>query len=298
MNYVISLIIALTMSLNANANVLLRFKTPITVHAQYLGDILVITPDIHHWSNIKLDNHPLAGQKISKDQITQWLTQQTGQLNYQWQGKKVATIQHNIQSKRIDLINKAQSALTLHLQKHYHSLEIHAISKPKDSDIPLDKWTIKLPQLNVATKRMCVRLHHDKVSIPIWFTVKAYQKVLVATHQIKNRSEINDRDFILKNREVTPLNHKPYHTIPHHTWLIKTMNKGQILTDYYIANRPQVLKGETVRITVINKGISITTDAIALSDGYLGQHIKMNNPKSNKLFVAVVTDKNQAEIRS
>lgn len=293
MNYVINLLIILAISMTAHGTMTMRFKPLITQQAQYVSDILSVHPHSHRLESIQLDSHPVPGQTITQDQLINWLTHQTGPFKYLWRGKKTAHILSNAPTKSQDLIALAQTALINQLKNQYHSIEVHAISHPRDSDLPLQQLYVVLPDSEFVSKRMCVRLKHNKISIPVWFSIKAYQKVLVAKQRISKNNTINPADFIWRDRNITNLNHKPYVSAIENKWLIKTINKNQVLTVDHLAEKPDVLKGHAVLVNVRHKTISIK--AIAQKNGYQGESIPMRNTASGKIFIAVVTEKNQAE---
>lgn len=283
------------MSMNGMAHPILSFQPQIHADAHQLGDILTITPDSHHWSEIPLNSHPRAGEKISKDQIINWLTQQTGPVAYQWQGVKKTSIQQQTQSNTSALIKKAHTALIRQLSQYYENVSARAISQPTAHVHQLSTFTVELPPSNWIAKRVCVRLRHQNTSIPIWFAVQAYQKVLVAKHQIKNQSELGPNDLRIEQKEITGLRHKPLPLKTQKNWAIKTIQAHQILTDNLVVKKPDVLKGQLVQVKVNSPHLFIASKAMALNNGYKGQCIPLKNPNSNQLFTAKITAVNQVE---
>jgi flagella basal body P-ring formation protein FlgA len=280
-----------------NAQTMLRFQPHITTQAKYLSDVLLISQDKNNLKTLKLDSKPKGGGVLSKQQILTWIKDKTGLIDYQWQGKNTAVIEQNSQTSGEELLKKAQQSLAEYLKKQsYDSIQLTAKNKPKDSEFALADFTIELPKNNPPAKEMCVRLNYKNHSIPIWFTVKAYQKVLVAKHALKNRSPVNKEDFILKQRNIAGLKNAPYSQLPSTQWLKNSINKNHILTTNDLINLPQVIRGQLIKIKIVNGGISILTEAIAENDGYLGQTIQLKNTKTNKHFEARVTGPNQAEV--
>lgn len=283
----------------ASAQIVMRFQPHITTHAHQLGDLLLITGDKDNLAKMPLDSQPRANQKITKLTIINWIKQKRGVFAYTWKGKKTATIYELTKTKGIDLLAKAQSSLKNQLEKQeYTHVELATKVKLKDSRFPLSAFKIQIPAEYPVAKHLCVRMSYKKQSIPVWFTVKAYQKVLVAQHKIKNQTTANDQDFILKTRNIAGLKDKPVNKLPQRMWLNKSINTNQILTQSHLSDIPEVIKGQKIQITVFNQGISIVTEAIALNNGSIGQSVQMKNPKTNKYFFAVITAVNQAEITS
>ncbi|MCL9682626.1 flagellar basal body P-ring formation chaperone FlgA [Legionella maioricensis] len=299
MKFVIKIIGALILAYQANAQTILRFQTNITPNAQHLGDVLVITGDKNNLAKIPLDSHPGVGRKITKKQIIAWIKNKRSSFKYQWRGKKTAVIKQRTQTTGMDLINKARSELKNQLEKQeYSHVELTTKTKLKGSVFPLSAFKIQIPSEYPVAKQVCVRLNYEKHSIPVWFTVKAYQKVLVAKHQIKNRTIVREDDFILKEQSISGLKQMPLTKLLHPFWLKKSINAAQVLTQKYLIEIPSIIKGQSVQIKIVTHGVSIITEAIAQNDGDIGQTIRMKNPQTNKYFVAVVTAPNQAEIPS
>ena len=299
MKFAIKIIVAFFLAYQVNAQTIIRFKPNITTQAQRLGDLLIITDDSHHLANLPLDSKPRLGQRITKKQITEWLKNKTNLVTYKWRGKKTAVIRQLTLTAGVDLFNKAQLALKNNLeQQGYSPIELTSKAKLKGSILPLSAYTVEIIDHYPPAKKVCVRLNAGKHSIPVWFSVKAYQEVLVAQHPIKKRTEVHENDFILKKRNIAGLNDKPFTQMPQTTWLKKSINTNQILSPTFVAETPSVIKGKSVQVTVLSQGVSIVTEAIAQNDGHVGQKIRMKNLSTNKYFVAVVTAANQAEITS
>lgn len=278
---------------------ILRFKPQITTHAHHLSDLLVITDDKDHLAAIPLDSQPRVGERITKKQIFNWIKNKRNLNDYKWRGKKTAVIEQLTLTAGIDLRNKAQLALNSQLEKQeYSHVELTTKAKLKGSTLPLSAFTAQITNDYPTAKKVCVRLNSGKHSIPVWFNVKAYQEVLVAQHQIKNRTIVHEDDFILKKRNIAGLKDTPFNKLPPTVWLLKTINTNQILTQKQVTETPSVIKGQSVQVTVLNHGVSIITEAVAQKDGYIGQAIRMKNTLTNKYFVAVITAPSQAEITS
>lgn len=296
MKFVVNLLLLLSI-FPIQAETVLRFRTPITPEAKKLGDLLLITPDKHQWGTIMLDSKPMPGTKINQQQVLTWLHHKVGTFSYQWKGKTSATIRETTRTKAKDLLSTAQNALAKQLKKQaYSQVELNSKTVVKDSSIALANFKIQLPKGYPIAKRVCVRLRYQNRSIPIWFAVKAYQSVLVAKHRVKRETLLRPSDVILKKRNIAGLNSAPLIQFPATVWLNQSINKQQILTQNLLGNQPEVMQGQKANVLVQQHGIAITIEAIAQSNGTLGQSIRMKNPRTNKYFFAVVTGKNSAEV--
>ena len=70
--------------------------------------------------------------------------------------------------------------------------------------------------------------------------------------------------------------------------LSKTVGVGEIVRTRHLRKAKLMRRNELVTIYSISNNFSIETKAIALSDGYLGERIKVRNPQSNKIITARV----------
>ncbi|KGP63291.1 hypothetical protein EP47_09165 [Legionella norrlandica] len=297
MKYLVKLLIPMSLTVHGNTQVVMRFQPHITPHARLLGDIVLISEENEHWMAIPLASQPKAGEQISKKQIIQWLIRKNGQFTYLWRGKNRALIQQSILTKGNDLINKAESTLKQQLLQRYESVELTVKTKVKNTEFPLSSYRVDLPKNDPPARQICVRLNHDNHSIPVWFTIKTYQKVLVAKYKIKTYTPAHESHFVLQKRNIAGLRSKPLTELPPKSWLKNSINKNQILTQDDLIKIPQIIKGQSVEVTVQHKGISLSIEAIAQSNGYKGQLIRMLNPASHKFFIAQITAPNKAEIK-
>lgn len=296
MKFATNLVLLLVM-LPAQAQTVLRFQAQISPQAKSVGDLLLITPDTQHWSKISLDSQPRDGARLNKQQILSWLQNKVGAFSYQWKGKNTAIIRVIARSKAQELLDKAQHALTQQLNNEaYSQVVLKSKTILKDSDIPLSNFSVQLPKGYPIAKRVCVHLNHKKRSIPVWFSVKAYQAVFVAQHKIKQHTLLHSKDVVLQRRNIAGLKNPPLSQWPKTLWLTRSINKNQIITQDDLRNQPEVLQGQKVGVHVRHHGISIMMEAVAQNDAYRGQAVRMQNPHTNKYFVATVTGKKQAEI--
>ncbi len=69
----------------------------------------------------------------------------------------------------------------------------------------------------------------------------------------------------------------------------KDIAPDTIITSYQIESARMVLKGQEVSITAIAGSLKITMGGIAMSDGILGDVIKVKNTSSHKIIEAQVS---------
>lgn len=74
----------------------------------------------------------------------------------------------------------------------------------------------------------------------------------------------------------------------------RALNAGQILTQSDLC---LVCKGDVVTIAGVSNGLSVTTQAIALQDGTLGDGVKVQNLQSKRVVTAQITAVKRVEIK-
>ena len=201
-------------------------------------------------------------------------------------------------TKGVELANKAQSALLQQLTKHhYEGIELSIRTIPGDTVVSLTELEVQIQDRYPPLKSTCVRLIGAKRSIPIWFTVKAYQNVLLAKRELRKRSSLNKADFIVKKTNIAGLRYKPYRKLPSGTWLNRDLKKNTLLSEDYISLLPQVIKGHKTEIKLSSQGVTLRTEGISQQDGYLGQSIKVKTTNKTVL-TAVVTAAHQTEVQA
>ena len=276
----------------------LRFQAHIHSNATLLGDILQITKDSHHWSNLELQSHPSPGELITKEKILHWMIDHLGKFEYVWQGKTQIRVEQKIQSSSRALVEKAHAALLKKMNQDYTHLTIVATSQPKAQNYLIKHFKSNLELPFPTPKRVCVWLSYKEIRIPIWFKVKAYARVLVATHDLNDRVQLKSEDFSWEDLDIAGFANKPAVNVPKQGWLLKPLKKGKPLLYSDWKPSPQVQKGEMIKVSVTHHRISIIMEAEALNDGYLGDTIRVKNQSNQKILTAVVNDLQHAEIRS
>jgi flagella basal body P-ring formation protein FlgA len=76
----------------------------------------------------------------------------------------------------------------------------------------------------------------------------------------------------------------------------KDINPDTLITSYQIESAKMVLKGQEVSITAIAGSLKITMAGIAMSDGILGDVIKVKNTTSHKIIEAQVSGKKKVTV--
>lgn len=296
MKFVLNLLLLIATS-TVMAQSVIRFQPIVTAQARFVGDLLLISHDSQGLAQIPLDKRPKSGSLLSKKQIMTWLITKKGPISYTWRGKKIARVAEHSPATGKALVIRAQQALTDELNKqHYTRLVISPKTHVSHNELPRSAFTLVVAPTIPPAKRVCVHLKYQQKTIPIWFSVQAYQKVLVANEQLKMNRLIKTSDFSVQERNIAGLKGVPLSQLPSPLWLKQSLKAGQIVQAQQTAAMPDVVNGQQLTIRINKAGILITIQVNARAHGYIGQVIKMTNPQTNKSFKARIISSNEAEI--
>lgn len=285
----------------AHADTILRFQPNITPQATRLGDLLIIQKDTHLWSHLLLDSHPNAGEIITHDKIMAWMTTRLGPFNASWAGKKHMVVKQSTHTSSNALLEKAKSSLLQDLLPHYTHVEITPLSHLKDSEYALDDFKFDHKMAYPTPKRVCVWLVHKNQQIPrraLWFKVKAFAPVWVAARDVRSNTLLTPDAFLKKERNIAGIKATPAQSIPEQHWLKSPLARHAILLDTQLKAAPLVMHGQRINVFAHHHSVTVAIDAIALSDGYLGDTITVKNPTNQKTFAATIQGSQHAEIAS
>lgn len=136
-------------------------------------------------------------------------------------------------------------------------------------------------------------------TIFISYDILVYQKVLVATQELKKGQPLDASNVTLERREISHLFQAPLTSLDS---LIdvrtnRYLASGTILTKNYLESLPLVLKNKPVTLQAKVGAVEITTTVKALQDGRQGETIQVQNLASKKKIYALVTGRDLVEIK-
>lgn len=284
-----------------HAQTTLRFQSKIHENAKTLGDIVQIDDDRHHWSRLSLQSHPMPGERVTKEKVIDWMKPHIGETPINWQGKTSIVVTATTQTPAAMLINKAKMTVLSRLQSQYTKIQLDAISQVPDSAYAINDFKVIFKSQFPIAKRLCVWLVHQtppQQRIPVWFKVHAYQDVWVTQHPLTSNHLVTQQDFTKTTRDIAGLKTRPATAVAEKMRLTSSLPQGHILLDNQLKSPPLVMAGEHVNIMHRAHQITLTLDAIAMNEGYLGQHITVKNPATQKTFVVRISGAHQAETLS
>ncbi len=165
-----------------------------------------------------------------------------------------------------------------------------------NSPIPSSNDYDVLIQTKMPIGWLTVRLLQDgKFYKTISAYSKVYKTVYVAKSNIPSKTIISKKDVIEKTIDITNI----YRNLPEK--VVKMMSKyyirkGSVIFANYLMQPLDVVQGETILMLLNYKNISISDYGIALSDGRIGDIIRIMNIKSRNIVIGRVVQKGIVEV--
>lgn len=199
------------------------------------------------------------------------------------------------------LTAKAKTALMSALAADYLEVSANVITNLNNVKGTPNDYTTRFTPTHPVSKRLCVWLvpkAHKTPSIPVWFRVTAKALVWETTRKLRARRIITNQDVhqVLKN--TAGLREQPLKKRPQGRWLRVPLEPHQTLMAHHTTIAPVIKKGHSCQIIAHHGRITVTMDAIALSNGAMGETLLFKNPLSQKTLTAIVRGPNQAEASS
>ena len=127
-------------------------------------------------------------------------------------------------------------------------------------------------------------------------TVHAYKNALCAKEHIERYTALDT--LVEKCTYDASLIGNVFTKYKEHTYRAKkSIPKGMVIVDSDVEAVPHIVKGAMVDLLYNKNGIQLSTKATALTDAYIGEHIKVQPSYSKKLIHATVRDGHTAVVQ-
>ena len=139
-------------------------------------------------------------------------------------------------------------------------------------------------------------------SLRVWAKVRiaVNREILVAAETIPKRSVIRAGQVSTARVPMFPLP-EPLPLLPPAVigkWARREIRAGQRIVAEALEDPKDVVRGETVRVTVVDGAATITLDAVAGSSGNKGDSVLIHNPSTGKTFQAQVEDRKRVVVNA
>ena len=199
--------------------------------------------------------------------------------------------------------------ISTHLKEYnLDSFEVNVIHVPFNKiNIDGENITLKVNKLNTKniTSRAIARVniysngqYAKSVGVPI--SIKAYKEVYVAKHQIEKGEAITSEKLTKKKIDIAN-NTTHFLTdgeIEKGVSALKIFSADEVINSKFTKCVPDVEKNSIVKVIINSKNsIVITTEAVALSDGNIGDTINLQNKELKKIYTGKIIGENRVLVQ-
>lgn len=198
-----------------------------------------------------------------------------------------------------EIDSAARAHLEESLRRHHERTLLEVVSPAQPLVVPQGAVGFRARPCgrDAPSRRMCVWvdvLANDAVfrTIPVWFKVQAYRRVLVAKAASPAGAAYESAFFAAELRDTTVL---PGPALapeddPRAMRLRRGLAPGDVVLRSDLEPIPFVVRNQDLTVKILTGVILIEAPGVALSDGRLGSVIRVQNPSSREIYRARIVD--------
>jgi flagella basal body P-ring formation protein FlgA len=200
---------------------------------------------------------------------------------------------------RAVMSQKAIDHLRHALQGRYEDVDVQLGSAMADLAVPAGDVTlfVRTGDLQRVSSRLPVWVDvavNGKIerTVSAMLEVRASQRVYVARHLVPEGEYLASEDADVVLADVTKLSEIPLSLGELRTGIRtrRALRQGEIIRRTQIAAKADVMRGDPVKLTVVQAGLAVETIAKAQQDGVIGQRIRVKPTQSNDVVTAMIVD--------
>lgn len=150
---------------------------------------------------------------------------------------------------------------------------------------------------NVTLRALC----EGQITWSFYLTAKvAYEgPVLVAAMDIARYQTLSETDVKIENRRITNIsgNHLSGKHLAVGQQTTRALRAGDTIKASNLSAPQVIAKGDHVTVTAVSDGISVSTAGTAMGNGRVGEQIRVQNNKTERVIKARVTAAGQVQVR-
>lgn len=149
---------------------------------------------------------------------------------------------------------------------------------------------------SLSIKVQCHAQTRWTIYVPV--SVDIYTQVAVSTRNLHRGETVSEGDYVFKRTNTSSISQSYLDTEEQLLGkeLSRALRAGSVIKKQDLKEPTLVNKGETVVITAKHGALEVKSEATALSNGELGEQIKVQNPRSKRIVDARITGRGTAEI--
>ena len=201
------------------------------------------------------------------------------------------------------VLEKARHALEAWLSQQTDNFSIEPIAVRQILAESGAQLKIELNVDNGIKKRMAVKAQLSqpsgkKITRTIWFSVAIKEQVWVAQQDIAVGAPILLKDFAKVEKDIAGKKETfiVSSELNESTKAIRPIRKGSTLQKHHIAEALAVGKNQLIQLKLVSPSIKISTTAIALENGFIGDKIEVMPERGIESCIALITGKGEVKI--
>lgn len=129
--------------------------------------------------------------------------------------------------------------------------------------------------------------------------VKVWENVLVASSFINIGQQITPNVATVKRMEISHTLQYPLkaEALSKEIMAKKAFREGEVIDKRFVKQKPDILRNSSVTVLFNTNNLTISIEAIALSDGAIGDSICLMNKNYNKIYTGRVVGENKVLVK-
>lgn len=159
----------------------------------------------------------------------------------------------------------------------------------------------EVKEARYGTKNLNVKVHCNasrRWTIYVPVTLQMFAEVAISTRNLHRGEAVQESDFVLKRTNTSNISNSFLDSKKKLVGMEmrRAVRAGAILTIQDVKEPTMVKRGETVVIVARTSGLEVRSEGKALSNGRVGEQIRVQNPKSKRIVDARITGRGTTEI--
>lgn len=124
-------------------------------------------------------------------------------------------------------------------------------------------------------------------------SIKHFKEVAILKHAVIRNTVISANDIALEKRNINRLT-SGYFDAPEKLIgkiITQNLSSGMVLTKHHIKTATAVNRGQSVTLIAKNSVIEVRMKGVAMSQGAIGERIKVKNSNSERIIEGIIIDK-------
>ena len=210
-------------------------------------------------------------------------------------------------AQNIQSLQEIQQTVTTHLErqiigtKYPPKITLGRLDSRLRLNACTDQLIITLPdELTAGRKTVSVRCPAPTWKIYVPVSISIYDDVLIAKHPLLRGITPQKSDLTLETRDLGKLSNGYFLHYDQVKRLVvrRSIKPGQILNPGLLKAKKLIKNGQIVTLIANAEGIQVRSSGKALSDGSVGQNIKIRNLSSKRIVEGIVLAQGLVQINT